>query len=56
MSSRSRRTGERRDVTLKRPIPLYFVYITAWATQDGEVQFRRDIYQKDGVGAQAAAY
>jgi murein L,D-transpeptidase YcbB/YkuD len=47
---------ERRDVTLRRPIPLYFAYITAWATQDGEVNFRRDIYQKDGVGAQAAAY
>ena len=48
--------GERRDVTLSRPMPLYFAYITAWATQDGEVQFRRDIYQKDGVGPQAAAY
>ena len=48
--------GERRDVTLSRPIPLYFAYITAWATQDGEVQFRRDIYQKDGAGPQAAAY
>jgi L,D-transpeptidase YcbB len=48
--------GERRDVVLSRPIPLYFAYITAWATQDGEVQFRRDIYQKDGVGPQAAAY
>jgi murein L,D-transpeptidase YcbB/YkuD len=51
-----RENRERRDVTLKRPIPLYFAYITAWATQDGAVQFRRDIYQKDGVGAVAAAY
>ena len=48
--------GERRNVQLSRPITLYFAYITAWATQDGEVQFRRDIYQKDGIGAQAAAY
>lgn len=47
---------ERRDVKLRRPITLYFAYITAWASQDGAVQFRRDIYQKDGVGAQAAAY
>lgn len=47
---------ERRDVKLGRPITLYFAYITAWATQDGAVQFRRDIYQRDGVGAQAAAY
>lgn len=49
-------TGDRRDVTLRRPIPLYFAYVTAWATQDGEIHFRRDIYQKDGVGPQAAAY
>ena len=38
------------DVKLKKPMPLYFVYITAWATEDGVVQFRRDIYQKDGIG------
>ena len=49
-------TVERRDVTLRRPIALYFVYITAWATQDGVVQFRRDLYQKDGIEAAAAAY
>lgn len=51
-----KQTGERRDVTLKKPVPLHFVYITAWATEDGVVQFRRDIYQKDGIGAVAAAY
>jgi murein L,D-transpeptidase YcbB/YkuD len=49
-------SGERRDVKLKKPVPLYFVYITAWATEDGVVQFRRDLYQKDGIGAVAAAY
>jgi murein L,D-transpeptidase YcbB/YkuD len=49
-------SGERRDVTLKKPVPLYFIYITAWATEDGIVQFRRDLYQKDGIGAVAAAY
>lgn len=51
-----RESRERRDVTLKRPITLYFAYITAWATQDGQVHFRRDIYEKDGVGKQASAY
>ena len=51
-----KKTGERQNVTLKRPIPLYFVYITAWATEDGIVNFRRDLYQKDGVGAVAGAY
>jgi murein L,D-transpeptidase YcbB/YkuD len=49
-------SGERRDVTLKKPVPLHFVYITAWATEDGIVQFRRDLYQKDGIGETAAAY
>jgi murein L,D-transpeptidase YcbB/YkuD len=51
-----RESGERYDLTLKNPIPLYFAYVTAWATQDGAVHFRRDIYQKDGVGAAAGAY
>ena len=49
-------TGERRDVRLKKPMPLYFAYLTAWATPDGVVQFRRDLYQKDGVGLLAGAY
>jgi murein L,D-transpeptidase YcbB/YkuD len=49
-------TGERYDLRLKQPIPLYFAYITAWATRDGAVHFRRDIYNKDGVGKQAATY
>jgi L,D-transpeptidase YcbB len=49
-------TGERRDVRLKKPMPLYFTYVTAWATPDGVVQFRRDLYQKDGIGAAAGAY
>jgi murein L,D-transpeptidase YcbB/YkuD len=47
--------GERRDVRLKIPM-LYFTYLTAWATPDGVVQFRRDLYQKDGVGTAAGAY
>ena len=51
-----RKTGERLDVRLKTPVPVHFVYITAWATEDGVVQFRRDLYRKDGVGATASAY
>ena len=48
--------GERLDVRLKKPVALHFVYVTAWATEDGVVQFRRDLYQKDGIGAVASAY
>lgn len=49
-------TGERRDLRLKTPVPLYFAYITAWATPDGNAHFRRDVYLKDGVGKLAGAY
>jgi murein L,D-transpeptidase YcbB/YkuD len=51
-----KQTGERQDVRLKKPVPLYFVYVTAWATEDGVVQFRRDVYKKDGAGPTAWAY
>ncbi len=51
-----KKTGARTDVKVRRPVPLYWGYITAWATEDGVVQFRRDLYQKDGIGAVASAY
>lgn len=38
---------ERKDVDLKRPVPLKMVYMTAWAKNDGKVHFRDDIYQLD---------
>jgi murein L,D-transpeptidase YcbB/YkuD len=42
-------SGQRIDVKLNQPVPVYWVYLTAWATPDGIVNFRDDIYQKDGV-------
>jgi murein L,D-transpeptidase YcbB/YkuD len=51
-----RETGQTKTVRLKKPVPLYFAYVTAWATPDGVVQFRPDVYLKDGVGEIAAAY
>lgn len=51
-----KKSGDRKDVRVKKPVPLYFVYITAWATEDGAIQFRRDLYQRDGVGDTASAY
>lgn len=41
------RSGERIDAKLATPVPVYFVYITAWAGADGFVSFRDDIYQRD---------
>ena len=45
--------GDRKDAKIARPVPLYWVYVTAWATPDGVVQFRDDIYNRDGLGAVA---
>jgi murein L,D-transpeptidase YcbB/YkuD len=47
------KSGERLDVRLSKPVPVYWVYITAWAAPDGVVQFRDDIYNKDGLGQYA---
>jgi len=44
------RSGERIDARLAQPVPVYWVYVTAWATPEGAVQFREDIYNKDGMG------
>jgi murein L,D-transpeptidase YcbB/YkuD len=49
------RSGQRLDVDLVKPVPVYWVYITAWANPDGVVQFRDDIYNKDGLSQVAAA-
>jgi murein L,D-transpeptidase YcbB/YkuD len=49
-------SGDRKDARLKKPVPLHWVYVTAWATPDGVVQFREDIYNKDGLGAYAPVF
>src|SRR5579883_2619076 len=47
------KSGERKDAQLAKPVPLHWVYVTAWAASDGVVQFREDIYGRDGLGAPA---
>ncbi len=47
------KSGERVDARLAKPVPVFWVYVTAWATPDGVVQFRDDIYNKDGFGQYA---
>ncbi|PTW61304.1 murein L,D-transpeptidase YcbB/YkuD [Breoghania corrubedonensis] len=42
-------SGERVDVTLDNEVPLYLAYVTAWATDKGVVNFREDIYNRDGL-------
>jgi len=48
------KSGERKDARVAKPVPLYWVYVTAWATSDGVVQFREDIYNRDGLGQYAS--
>jgi murein L,D-transpeptidase YcbB/YkuD len=50
-----KQNGEKLFVRLKKRVPLYWTYITAWGTPDGMIQFRRDIYHRDGAEALAAA-
>lgn len=53
---RMKESGEQLDVRLTKSVQIRFAYLTAWATEDGVVQFRRDLYRRDGVGATASAY
>lgn len=47
-------TGQPTELKLTRPVPVHFVYITAWAEPStGEVQFRQDIYGRDGAALHA---
>ncbi len=48
-------SGERVDVKITPPVPVYWVYVTAWGAPDGVTQFRDDIYQRDGLGVSRAA-
>ena len=47
------KSGERKDAQLTKPVPLHWVYVTAWSASDGIAQFREDIYSRDGLGAPA---
>jgi murein L,D-transpeptidase YcbB/YkuD len=46
---RNRLTTHWRLPWLKRPIPVHIVYDTAWVDEPGVVEFRKDIYGRDGV-------
>jgi murein L,D-transpeptidase YcbB/YkuD len=49
------KSGERKDAKVKTPVPLHWIYVTAWSTADGVVQFRDDIYNRDGLSPPASA-
>lgn len=43
-------SGERLDKPVKSGPDLRIMYLTAWATEDGRIHFRPDIYHLDGTG------
>ena len=43
------RNTEQLNVKVVNPVALHWAYITAWATTDGIVNFRNDIYNLDGL-------
>ena len=48
-------SGNRTDVKLAAAVPVYWNYITAWSTKRGVVQFRDDIYSRDGAAELASS-
>jgi murein L,D-transpeptidase YcbB/YkuD len=41
-------SGEERPVALKKPVPIWIVYFTAWPGEDG-IEFRKDVYRRDDL-------
>jgi murein L,D-transpeptidase YcbB/YkuD len=48
-------SGVREDVRLTRKMPVAWIYLTAWMTNDQTVQFRNDIYAQDAQLLEATA-
>ena len=45
-------TGARQDIRLEKPIPVTWVYLTGYATSDGTIHFRDDVYGLDAPQAE----
>jgi L,D-transpeptidase YcbB len=41
-------TRQHNPIKLSEEVPIYIVYVTAWSAKDQVVQFRDDIYERDG--------
>jgi murein L,D-transpeptidase YcbB/YkuD len=44
-----------RYLALREPVPVYLKYQTAWRDDDGDIQFREDLYGRDAALARALA-
>jgi L,D-transpeptidase YcbB len=41
------RKGKSQSIILPAPLPVYLVYFTAWVDDQGDIQFRHDVYGRD---------
>jgi murein L,D-transpeptidase YcbB/YkuD len=46
--------GERLDIKLAHKVPVAWIYLTGWATRDGTIHFRDDVYGHDDKPALVA--
>ena len=44
-------SGQQQFVTLKNPVPVFITYYTAWVDENGLLNFRDDIYNRDSTVA-----
>jgi murein L,D-transpeptidase YcbB/YkuD len=40
-------SGKEKYVKLKQPVPVFITYYTAWVGENGQLNFREDIYEHD---------
>lgn len=43
------KTYKTRWIKLDNPVPIYILYWTSWVDENGNINFRKDIYDKDSV-------
>lgn len=43
------KAGENQPVAVTNPVPVHFLYVSAWSTGEGVAQFRDDVYGWDGA-------
>ncbi|HEX6223069.1 MAG TPA: L,D-transpeptidase family protein, partial [Chryseolinea sp.] len=41
-------SGKEKYVTLKKTVPVFIAYFTAWVGREGRLNLRPDIYKRDG--------
>jgi L,D-transpeptidase YcbB len=44
-----RAAGSEKWIKLDRPLPVFILYLTAWAQEDGSIRFHHDVYGRSGA-------